>query len=364
MGRDSEADVRFGLVGCGAVSTQHVEAMHAVAGARLVAVTSRVADQARACGERWAVAWEPSYDDLLSRADIDAVAICTPSGLHAAQALAALRHGKHVLVEKPLSLSVADANRVIREGQRQGRIVATVFQMRFEPIMQALNRAVTSGAFGRVSLVIGEGLYYRPQSYYDSAPWRGTRDLDGGVLMNQAIHLIDLMCWLGGPVLSVAAHVSTLGHQMEAEDTAAVSIRFASGALGEIVATTCTEPEAPQILRIYGDRGHVRIVGEEPVEWDLPGVARPEAIADTQAEAGVSGTATWGTTALGHVRQYRDFVEAIHEGRPPSITGEDGRESVGVVAGAYQSDQKGRTVMVQGALTSGLRRSTQPVTQG
>ncbi len=338
---------RFGLIGCGAISSQHIEAMEAVDGARLVAVASASAERARSTGERWGVSWTTDIEALLTRTDIDAVTITTPSGLHAAQALAALAHGKHVLVEKPIALSVADANAVVAEGRRRGRLVATISQRRFEPVIRALHDAVAAGAFGRISLIVAEGLFHRPQSYYDSGAWRGTVALDGGVLMNQAIHMVDLLRWMGGPIDSVVAHVATLGHRMESEDTASVSLRFTSGALGAIIATTCATPEFPVQLRIYGDAGHVRIVGEDPVEWVLPGIEPP--VPGEQTEGDSARSATWGTNAIGYVRQYSDFIAAVRGDRPPAVTGEDGRNAVEVVVAACESSRTARLVVIRGA---------------
>ena len=354
--RPAPSVVRFGLVGCGAISTQHVEAIEAVDGAKLVAVSDRASpERAREAGKRWGVPWTTDLDELFRRDDVDAVAICTPSGSHAEIALAALRQGKHVVVEKPLALSVADADALIAAGRRADRLVATISQRRFEPVMQALRAAAAAGGFGRIALVIGEGLYHRPQSYYDSAAWRGTRAMDGGVLMNQAIHMVDLVRWIGGPVVSVAGQIATIGHEMEAEDTATVSLRFADGALGSIIATTCSAPEFPQELRIYGDHGHVRIVGDQAVEWSLmPGtdVARPELAATADAAGAPGGPlapATWGTDASGHIRQYIDIVAAIQAGRAPAVTGEDGRNAVEIVTAAYEASQTGRAIVLERA---------------
>jgi len=350
------AAVRFALVGAGAISTQHIEAIAAVEGAVLVAVESSSTDRAREVGERWGVPWTTDLDELLSRADVDAVAICTPSGSHAEIALAALRHAKHVVVEKPLALSTADADALIAEGRRAGRLVATISQRRFEPVMQAVRAAVAADAFGRIALVMGEGLYHRPQSYYDSAAWRGTRAMDGGVLMNQAIHMVDLVRWVGGPVASIAGQVATIGHTMEAEDTATVSLRFASGALGSIIATTCAEPGFDQELRVYGDRGHARVVGQRALEWSLaPGTAvtvpaEEAAVGATATPSGGLAPATWGTDATGHIRQYTDIVAAIQTGRAPAVTGEDGRNAVEIVVGAYEASDTGRAVTVKAPL--------------
>jgi UDP-N-acetyl-2-amino-2-deoxyglucuronate dehydrogenase len=332
--------IRFGLVGAGTISTQHLEALESIADARIAAIASASADRARTAGERWGVPWTTDVDELLAREDVDAVTISTPSGLHPGQALAALRHGKHVLVEKPLALSNADARAVVEEARNRNLIAATVSQRRFEPAVQAIRTAVGDGALGRLSMIVAEGFYHRPQSYYDSAAWRGTVALDGGVLMNQAIHTIDLLRWIGGPVESVAGHVATIGHRIEAEDTATVSLRFASGALGAILATTCAATERPTEFRIDGERGHIRLVGDEAREWDVPDVPAPSP-ADAPSEGATTGSATWGTNATGYVRQYSDFVAAIRDHRAPAVTAEDGAAAVEIVLAAYESSRSG-----------------------
>jgi predicted dehydrogenase len=214
-----------------------------------------------------------------------------------------------------------------------------------------LHDAVADGALGSIALILAEGIYFRPQGYYDSAAWRGTATLDGGVLMNQAIHVIDLVRWIGGPVRSVAGNVATRTHAMEAEDAATVSLAFESGALGSIVATTCAEAEAPTELRVHGDAGHVRLVGDRAVEWAVPGRAAPA----EEVQTGVNGSApptaasaTWGTTSAGFVRQYTDFRDAIRTGRPPAVTGRDGRNAVEIITAAYESSRSGRAVMLEG----------------
>jgi predicted dehydrogenase len=340
----SDQPIRFGLVGAGAISTQHLEALDAIPGARIAAIASASADKAKAAGERWGVPWTTEIQDLLAREDVDAVSIATPSGLHPGQALAGLRAGKHVLVEKPIALSNADARAVVDEARQRGLTAATVSQRRFEPVVLAVHDAVAANVLGRLSMIVAEGFYFRPQTYYDSAAWRGTLDLDGGVLMNQAIHTIDLLRWMGGPVASVAGHVATRTHRMEAEDSATVSLRFASGALGAILATTSAAAERPTELRIHGEHGVIRLVGDEVAEWEVPGIERPSAAADAPAPAVSTGTATWGTNASGYVRQYTDFIEAIRDHRPPAVTAEDGAAAVEIVLAAYESSRTGRSV--------------------
>jgi predicted dehydrogenase len=340
--------IRFGLVGAGAISTQHLEALDAIPGARITAIASASPDRARRAGEQWHVPWTTDFDELLARDDVDAVTISTPSGLHPGQALAALRHGKHVLVEKPLALSNADAQAVVDEARKRHLVAATVSQRRFEPVIKAIQEAVTGGVLGPISTIVAEGFYHRPQSYYDSAPWRGTIALDGGVLMNQAIHTIDLLRWIGGPVASVAGYVATIGHEMEAEDTATVSLRFSNGALGAILATTCTSTERPVELRIDGERGHIRLVGEEAAEWDVPDRPAPVAAVAPSGEGGGPTSATWGTNAVGYVRQYTDFISAIRDGRAPAVTAEDGAAAVAIVLAAYESSRSGRAISLAG----------------
>jgi UDP-N-acetyl-2-amino-2-deoxyglucuronate dehydrogenase len=334
-----------GLVGAGAISTQHLEAIAAVDGLRLGGVAGASGERARSIGERNGVPWTTELDRLLDQPDIDAVAILSPSGLHSSQAIAALERGKHVLVEKPIALSVADADAVVETAERRGLTLATVSQRRFEPAVRALREAVADGALGTVALILAEGIYVRPQSYYDSAAWRGTIALDGGVLMNQAIHVVDLIRWIGGPVRSVSGHVATRTHVMEAEDAACVSLEFASGAVGSVIATTSAEVETPTELRIHGEAGHVRLVGDRAAEWEVPGRAAPVA----EPSAGGDGStapvaATWGTTSAGYVQQYRDFLDAIRNRRPPAVTGRDGRNAVEIVVAAYESSRTGRAV--------------------
>jgi UDP-N-acetyl-2-amino-2-deoxyglucuronate dehydrogenase len=343
-----DTPIRFGLVGAGAISSQHLEALDAIPEARIAVIASASEERARAAGQRWGVPWTTHLDALLARDDVDAVAISTPSGLHPGQALAALRSGKHVLVEKPIALSNADARAVVEEAHRRGLVAATVSQRRFEPMVRAIRDVVADGALGRIAMIVAEGFYYRPQSYYDSAAWRGTVALDGGVLMNQAIHTIDLLRWIGGPVERVAGHVATLGHEMEAEDSATVSLRFASGALGAILATTCAATERPTELRIHGERGHIRLVGEDAAEWSVPNRSVPVVDRSAGAEGVAAASATWGTNAIGYVRQYTDFIAAIRDHREPAVTAEDGAAALEIVLAAYESSRTGCAVELTG----------------
>jgi predicted dehydrogenase len=334
-GQATTEKVRVGIIGFGQIGRVHVQALARCPDAEVVAVSRRQGPPADVT-----VAWHADFRELLRRPDVDLVAVCTPSGDHAAQALAALEAGKAVVVEKPLALTLADGERVVRTARERGRFLSVISQRRTEPAVRALKEALAAGHLGQP--VLGEALvrWHRDQRYYDSAPWRGTRALDGGVLMNQAIHAIDLLRWFLGPVAEVAGATATLARRIEAEDTAAATLRFGSGALGVIAATTATHPGLPAELNIFGERGLVALHDAAVVRWDVPGVPAPPA-----AEAPGSGSADPMTIGdLGHLRQWRDILAAYREGRPPLVTGEDGLAAIATILAIEESSRTGRPV--------------------
>lgn len=338
----SREAVGFGLIGAGSIAAQHAQGIAATPGARLVAVASRSAESSRLVGEAWGADWYTDLEAMLRRPDLDAAVILTPSGLHAEHALLALRHGKHVVIEKPLALTLESADAVLNESRARGLMVATISQRRFEPVMQAVHAAVSGGALGAIALVEGSVRFYRGQEYYDSADWRGTVGLDGGALMNQGIHMVDLVRWIMGEPVSVSGHVTTRAHRMEAEDVATASIRFGSGALGTIVATTCAYPGFDQELRIFGEKGYIHVAGQAAVAWQVPRIAAPGTGPVSQTASGASDPRAIGSE--GHARQYADMTGAIQERRAPAITGEHGRAALELVLAVYESARTGRAV--------------------
>ncbi|HEY3229288.1 MAG TPA: Gfo/Idh/MocA family oxidoreductase, partial [Roseiflexaceae bacterium] len=202
----STGELGFGIVGAGMVARYHATAIGRIAGARLVAVCRADAARAPEAEARFGVPCETSYEALLARPDVDVVCICTPSGQHAAQAIAAARAGKHILVEKPMALTLADADAMIAARRTAGVLLAVALQRRSDPVYHSVRAAIEDGALGRLTLGAVGVPYMRPQSYYDSAAWRGTWALDGGgALMNQGIHLLDLLLWYMGDVVEVQA---------------------------------------------------------------------------------------------------------------------------------------------------------------
>jgi UDP-N-acetyl-2-amino-2-deoxyglucuronate dehydrogenase len=331
------AEIGFGIVGAGMVARFHARAIAVATGARLAAVCRADGSRADEAAAEFGVPCEASLEALLERPDVDAVCLCSPSGLHADQALAAARAGKHVLVEKPMALRLADADAMIAACRDAGVRLGVVLQRRTDPASRALHDAIRAGELGRMVLGAATVPYFRPQSYYDSAAWRGTWSLDGGgALMNQGIHLVDLLLWLmGGEAEVIGASGGVAHHEIEVEDCVVAALRFSSGARGTIVATTAAAPGFPHRVEVYGSRGGAQIEGDSLVRWegDAPRV-RPQAPAAVAAGSGASPT---GIGTLGHTLIVQDFVAAIREGRDPLVDGVEGRRSLALVLAIYEA---------------------------
>jgi predicted dehydrogenase len=334
--------LRFAIAGTGTAARYHAQAIAATEGAALVAV-SRADASRRADAEReFGVPCEASFEDLLARADVDAVCICSPSGPHGAQATAAARAGKHVLVEKPMALSLPEADEAIDAARSAGVVLGVALQRRTEPAYRALHDLVADGGLGRVVLAATTVPYLRTPEYYAATPWRATWATDGGgVLINQAIHLADLLLWMCGDVREVRATAATVVRAIEAEDTLTASLAFESGALGAIVATTGAAPGFPHRLEVFGDRGGVQIEADAVVRWEADAARRPVA-GPAPAGAGSGGSPT-GLAPDGHRRLLADFVDAVRTGREPLVSGREGRRSLALVLAIYEAARTGRS---------------------
>ena len=234
--------VRYGIVGCAGIGTTHAEAVAAADGTELVACADLDADAAEEFAEEYDVAaWYTDTTEMIADADVDAVSVCTPSGTHADVTVEVAEAGAHVLCEKPLEVYADRINRMVEACDDAGVTLAGVYQKRFQPAARRARRAVEDGELG--DPVIGEASvkWFRSQEYYDSAGWRGTRDLDGGVMLNQAVHHIDRLQWLMGGVDEVQAYVDDSHRDIECESAVAMSLRFHNGAVGTITATTATK---------------------------------------------------------------------------------------------------------------------------
>jgi UDP-N-acetyl-2-amino-2-deoxyglucuronate dehydrogenase len=346
--------VTFGIVGCGIIGPHHARAIAGLDEARLVAVCDEQRERAEKLAAEHGCAALPSLEALLARADVEAVAICTPSGLHAAQAAAALRAGKHVLLEKPADINLEALDDLQAALEESGRKLSVVSQHRFDPASLTLKSAVERGALGRLTSASAQVRWWRAQAYYDSGGWRGTWGLDGGgALMNQSIHTVDLMLWMMGPVVEVSAYSGLLAHErIEVEDTVVAALRFASGALGTLHATTAAYPGLSARLEVSGSRGSATIDDDRLTYFH----AAPEdagegffnAPGGNQAEAAIEATATAGadpaSLSMAHREQYRDLIAAIREDRDPAVTLPDGRRAVQLILAVYRSAREGHPV--------------------
>jgi predicted dehydrogenase len=340
-------DVRFALMGCGRISGKHAEALTGkVAGARLVAVCDVRPERARAVGERCGVPFYADLEELAAREQVDVVNVLTPSGLHAAHAVQVARLKKHVVVEKPMSLTLDDADRMIRECDLNNVRLFVVKQNRYNPPVQLLKQAMDAGRFGTLVLGTVRVRWCRRQEYYDQDSWRGTWALDGGVFTNQASHHVDLLEWMMGDVDSVFAKASTRLVQIETEDTGAAILKFRNGALGVIEATTATRPrDLEGSISILGERGSVEIGGfavNQMKVWQFQDQT-PE---DDRVLAAVAAPIA-NVYGHGHVAFLQDVVSCIRTKQKALVDGLEGRRSLELINAIYESAETGREISLR-----------------
>ena len=346
--------VRFGVVGCGAIGPTHVAAIAALPDAEVVAVADPVTDRAADAAGRFGVAAvHRDLTGLVADPAVDVVCLCTPSGTHADGAVAALAAGKHVVIEKPMDVTVEACDRVLAAQATAGRLVAVVCQHRFDPATERVKQLVDAGVLGRLALVTADVKWYRTQAYYDSGDWRGTWALDGGgALMNQGVHTVDLLLHLAGPVTSVYARTRTAAHErIEVEDVAVATLTFASGAIGTLVATTAAYDGLPVRVDLFGTAGSAILEGDAVKllrvrdRPDRSITAEPAAAHAVQVAtggtAGAQSSTTWGDA---HRAQLADVVRCLRTGGRPRSDGTDGRAAVRLVRAVYESARTGRAV--------------------
>ena len=345
-------ELGFAIVGCGMIARFHARALAEVPGSRLAALVSRSEGSANKFADELGLAPAlcTSLGQALKLPGVDAVIITTPSGAHAEPAIEAARAGKHVVVEKPLEITAERCDRIIEACRRAGVLLCTIFPSRFGDANLALKAAVDAGRFGRLTLGETACKWWRSQAYYDEGGWKGTQALDGGgALMNQAIHNVDLLLWLMGPVARVSGFVATLAHErIEVEDTATACLAFASGALGVIQATTSVHPGLPKTIAVHGDRGTAVIEQDDIQRWEFADASPEDAalLARFAQKTGASGGSSnpAAISHQGHARQLADFVQAIRSGGRPAVDGTEGRKAVALIEAIYESARTGRAV--------------------
>ena len=331
--------MHVGIIGAGNISGTHARAALAIPGLSVSAVWGPTLQKAARLAE---TSGATAYDDLarfLEHRPMDLVAIGTPSGVHAEQAIAAARRGLHVLVEKPVDVQTKRIDRLIATVDRAGLTGGVFFQDRLKPDVVRLKELVTSGALGTLVFAAGRVPWYRPPEYYADSRWRGTWAFDGGgALMNQGIHTVDVLQWLMGPVARLTARTATRLHDIEVEDTAVAMLEFANGALGTLEAATSIYPGYPRRVEVTGSEGTAVLEGDTLVRVDLRGKAGSVSAA---AAPTVAASSPIVADASAHQRIVEDFVEAIRSGRPPACDLREGRRSVAIVEAIYASAREG-----------------------
>ncbi len=331
-------NIRFGIVGCGMISRAHVQALAEVDGALAVGVYDPNLERANAFGEKWRLKVYPAYEDMLLDSDIDAVCICTPSGLHKEGALAALKKGKHVVLEKPMALNTHDCEQICLEVESSGKYLTVISQNRFCEDVQRVKKLISESAFGTLVMCDLYMKYWRDPSYYAGSPWRGTWNMDGGgALMNQGIHGIDLMNFIVGKSKLLKGRTKTLVHNIEVEDTSAALVEYECGALGVIEGTTSSYPGFSCRIEIHGSNGYAKLVEGKIEELCVRGkmVVEKTAIAKSGTESDPSKL-----SYICHVMQLTNFVKAVRGKEELISTARDGYEAVRLINEIYLSSEK------------------------
>jgi len=341
---DGLAKYGFGIVGAGNIADIHAEAINALPKARLVGVYSRSLESATELAKRFDAQAHDTLGTFLAAPDLDIVCVCTPSGAHLEPAVAAAAAGKHVVVEKPLEITAERSKQIIAATDKAGVKLATIFNSRFADAHVRLKGALEAGELG--TLLQGDTFvkWYRTQDYYDSGGWRGTWQLDGGgALMNQAIHQVDLLLWLMGPVAELFAYAATLNHErVEVEDTLVATLRYESGALGVLTAATSLYPGQPKTLEIHGTKGFVRVKDDEVDRWQVDGEKEKESGGEEKKVGTFSDPMAM--SFENHRRQLEDFLRAVEEDTSPLVDGQAGLNAVELIEAIYRSVDSGQPV--------------------
>ena len=336
--------IGFAMIGCGVVADYHIGAVQETDGAELVAVYSRSQTRARTTGEGHGVPWFTDHEAILCRPEVDVVCICTPSGVRIPIVTDAADAGKHLIVEKPLDVSIENMDRIIRAAASGGVKLMGVFQLRYGQAVNRVRDAVQAGALGKMVLADAYIKWFRPQAYYDADDWRGNWAMEGGgALMTQGSHTVDLLQWIMGPVKRVYARMGTLIHDIEVEDTVVATLEYENGALGVIEASSAAYPGLPARMEFSGDRGTVVVEADQITKWDIEGKSAEETAADaTDVARAASDSRTFGTE--GHKAQIAEMVHILNEGGEPTIDGPESKRAIEIILAIYESARSGNPV--------------------
>jgi UDP-N-acetyl-2-amino-2-deoxyglucuronate dehydrogenase len=334
--------VRVGLIGAGNISDTHARAALAIPGVTIAAVYGENGLKAANLAARYGATAYSDLESFLTHRPMDMVAIGSPSGLHGHQATAAMHHGLHVLVEKPLDTTTDRIDALIAAADSARVKAGVFFQDRLKPAMRELKAAIDNGRIGAPVMACGRVKWYRPPEYYSESRWRGTWALDGGgALMNQGIHTVDLLLWLLGPIVSVRGSTATRAHRIEVEDTAVAILGFKNGALGVIEAATSIYPGYPRRVEVTGTEGTIVVEDDRIVREDLRRSLIESSSGPAASESAASPVVS---DASAHQRVIEDFLDAIRQDRRPACDAREGRRSVAVVQAVYEAARTGAAI--------------------
>lgn len=343
--KKSNDKLRFGVIGCGRIAPKHTESIIAIPDAELIAVCDIIPEKAKEYARLYNAEPYLDYKELLQRKDIDIVTIATPSGNHAEIGIEAAKAGKHVMVEKPMSMTLKEADNLIKACKEYNVKLSVIHQNRYNQSIKILRDAMESGRFGKLTHGQATIRWNRNDEYYTQAPWRGTKLQDGGVLMNQSIHNIDLLQWMMGPVESVFGYTTTALRPIEMEDVAGAVIRFKNGAIGLIEAATTIYPKnIEETLNIFGETGSVIIGGiavNRVETWEFPNCEEEkEQIFAAQEN---DPPTVYG---FGHREIIEDMIKAVKSNTSPPLNGEEGRKALEIILAIYKSQESGLPVKI------------------
>ena len=340
--------LNFALVGCGRIAKRHSELLgfNEINGAKLVSVCDNVIDKANKIAEQFKVSAYQDMDEMMKSESIDVVVVLTPSGLHAEHVINLSKYGKHIMVEKPMALTVKDAENMIYACDENNIKLFVIKQNRFNVPVVKLREALDADRFGKLTLGTVRVRWARHQTYYDQDPWRGTWAMDGGVLTNQASHHVDMLEWMMGDVESVFAKMTTALADVETEDTAIVTLKFKNGALGIIEATTATRPTNLEgSISVLGEKGTVVVGGvavNEMQTWAFEDDQDEDS--NVLEEFSVNPPNVYG---FGHQAYYEHVVDCIVNGSANLVDGLQGRKSIELISAIYESAETGREVFLR-----------------
>lgn len=335
--------MNFAIIGCGFIAKKHAAAINNIQNARLIAICDKVESAMEHYVDQYGATPYTDLTEMLKDSSIDVVCICTPSSLRAVLVEKIAAAKKHIIVEKPIALTLEEANRILKAVEMNEIKLSVVHPNRFRPVVQELKKIIAKGLLGKISHVSAKVNWHRNQEYYDQAPWRGTKLHDGGVLMNQAIHTLDLLLWFMGKPKEIFSMKATRLRNIEAEDVSIGMIRFQSGALGTVEAsTTVYRKNYEESITIFGEKGTVKIGGTNAIYFEHIQIeGMPEEEAERLKEKIKNDP--WGTP--GHQRIIEDLMIAINKNKAPAVTGVDGKNVLEFVLALYDSAEKNKLVV-------------------